>query len=507
MRRLRPGLLFTALFALVLALLVPTPANAATTATATFTKAADWGSGYEAKYTITNGTGSAISGWKVEFDLPSGSTIGSYWDALLSQSGQHATFTNRNYNSGIAAGASVSFGFLVNGPGAPANCTINSGSCTGDSTPGAPSAPGDASVTGKTNSSLTLSWAPSSGTVTGYKVYEGSSVRATVNATSATLSGLETCSNHTYTIKAYNDAGESGGTSVSGTTDGCVTPAVGKHAAPYLYLGWGNPPDPVTVMKASGTNMFTMAFILAQNGCNPAWDSQRPLKGGVDEQAIAKIRAAGGDIIPSIGGWSGNKLGPNCSTPEALAGAYQKVIDAYGLKSIDVDIENTDEFESPAVQDRILGALKIVEQKNPGIQTILTLPVLSSGPNSWGKRLIDRAAELQVPVDIWSIMPFNFNGHSDMYGNTVKSSEGLKETLKAANKWTDEVAYTHMGISGMNGRSDVGEITTPAIWTQIRDWSKSKGLSRLTFWAVNRDRPGSGTDQTDWQFSKITAGF
>ncbi|WUI01520.1 cellulose binding domain-containing protein [Spirillospora sp. NBC_00431] len=507
MRRLRPGLLFTALFALVLALLVPTPANAASAATATFTKASDWGSGYEAKYTISNPTSSAISGWKVEFDLPSGSTIGSYWDALLTQSGQHATFTNRNYNASIAAGASVSFGFLVNGPGAPTNCTINSGSCTGDTTPGAPSAPGDASVTGKTNSSLTLSWAPSTGTVTGYRVYEGDDVRATVNATSATVSGLETCSNHTYTIKAYNDVGESGGTSVSGTTDGCVTPDVGKHAAPYLYLGWGNPPDPVTVMNASGTKMFTMAFILAQNGCNPAWDSQRPLKGGVDEQAINKIRAAGGDIIPSIGGWSGNKLGPNCQTAEALAGAYQKVIDAYGLKSIDVDIENTDEFESAVVQDRILGALKIVEQKNPGIQTILTLPVLNTGPNSWGKRLIDRAAELQVPVDIFSIMPFNFSGHSDMYGYTVKSSEGLKEALKSAFKWNDQVAYTHMGISGMNGRSDVGEITTTAIWTQIRDWSKSKGLSRLTFWAVNRDRPGSGTDQTNWQFSTITAGF
>ncbi|WP_199487639.1 chitinase [Actinomadura spongiicola] len=294
---------------------------------------------------------------------------------------------------------------------------------------------------------------------------------------------------------------------VPGSANAAPSADVTKHAAPYLYMGWGNPPDPVTVMNASGTKMFTMAFILAQNGCNPAWDSQRPLKGSVDDRTIEKIRAAGGDIMPSIGGWSGNKLGPNCQTPEALAGAYQKVIDAYKLKAIDIDIENKDEFESAAVQDRILGALKIVEQKNPGIQTIMTFPTLNTGPNSWGKRLIDRAAELQVPVDVWTIMPFNFSGHSDMYGYTVKSSEGLKETLKSAFKWSDEVAYSHMGISGMNGKSDVGEITTTAIWTQIRDWSKAKGLSRFTFWAVNRDRPGSGTDQQNWEFSKITAGF
>jgi hypothetical protein len=508
-RRLLPGITLTATSALAIALVAPVQADAAGTVTASFAKASDWGSGYQGKYTIKNETGSALSSWKVEFDLPSGSSVGSYWDALLTKDGQHATFSNRNYNAGIAPGASVTFGFLVNGSGAPDGCKLNGGSCSGDdSTPGAPSAPGAPSVTGKTESSLTLSWSASSGEVTGYRVYEGSDVRATVTGTTATISGLEKCSDHTYTVKAYNAAGESSAATVSGTTAGCVTPDVGRHAAPYLYMGWGNPPDPTTVMNASGIKMFTMAFILAQNGCNPSWDGQRPLKGGVDDRTIAKIRAAGGDVMPSIGGWSGNKLGPNCQTPEALAGAYQKVIDAFSLKAIDVDIENTDEFESPAVQDRILGALKIVEQKNPGIQTILTMPTLTSGPNSWGKRLIDRAAELQVPVDIFSIMPFDFGGGSDMYGNTVKASEGLKAALVSAFKYTDAVAYTHMGISGMNGASDQQEMTTTAIWTQIRDWAKSHNLSRFTFWAVNRDRPGdSGTNQQPWEFCKITAGF
>ncbi|WP_067902616.1 cellulose binding domain-containing protein [Actinomadura chibensis] len=508
-RKLFPGFLFTALSALVLALVVPIQANAAATVTASFAKASDWGSGYEGKYTIKNETGSALSSWKVEFDLPSGSSIGSYWDALLTKNGQHATFANREYNAGIAPGATVTFGFLVSGSGAPDNCKLNGGSCTGDdTTPGAPSAPGEPSVTAKTDGSLTLSWSASSGSVTGYRVYEDSAVRATVTGTTATISGLEKCSSHTYTIKAYNDAGESAAATVSGTTSGCTTPDVGKHAAPYLYMGWGNPPDPTTVMSASGIKSFTMAFILAQGGCNPSWDGQRPLKGGADENAIKKIRAAGGDAMPSIGGWSGNKLGPNCSTPEALAGAYQKVIDAFNFKTIDIDIENTDEFENPTVQDRILNALKIVEQKNPGIQTILTMPTLTSGPNDVGKRLINQAAKLQVPVDIFSIMPFDFGGGSDMYGNTVKASEGLKAALVSAFKYTDAEAYTHMGISGMNGASDQNEMTTTAIWTQIRDWAKSKNLSRLTFWAVNRDRPGdSGTSQQPWEFSKITAGF
>ncbi|MCP9966596.1 cellulose-binding domain-containing protein [Actinomadura madurae] len=156
-RRLLPGLLLTALCSLLLALLVPVPASAASV-TATFTKSADWGSGYEAKYTIKNETAAAVPGWKVEFDLPSGSSVGTYWDALLTTSGQHAAFANREYNGSVAAGASVSFGFIVSGSGTPQNCTINGSSCTGGGTPGAPSAPGAPSVTGKTNTSLTLSW-------------------------------------------------------------------------------------------------------------------------------------------------------------------------------------------------------------------------------------------------------------------------------------------------------------------------------------------------------------
>lgn len=37
-----------------------------------------------------------------------------------------------------------------------------------------------------------------------------------------------------------------------------------------------------------------MAFILAQNGCSPAWDGRRPLTGGADEEAIKKIKSKGG---------------------------------------------------------------------------------------------------------------------------------------------------------------------------------------------------------------------
>jgi cellulose binding protein with CBM2 domain/fibronectin type III domain protein len=496
--------------------LVVAPASAAAGLTATFTKVSDWGTGFEGKITVRNASSATINGWTIEFDLPSGYTVTSSWDAVRTSSGQHHTFRNPTWAPTLGAGASATFGF--NGSpgnfGAIQNCRFNGDPCDGGGTPGGPSTPGTPSVTGTTNTSIALSWG-SSGSVTGYRVYEGSTVRATVTGTSTTISGLGACTSHTYTVSAYNAVGESPRSgSVSATTTGCTQPTGGK-GAPYLYLGWGDPPAPATVMSATGVKWFTLAFVLSGGGCTPSWDSSRPLTGGVDQQTINAIRAAGGDIVPSFGGWSGNKLGPNCSTPQALAGAYQQVINAYGLKAIDIDIENSDEFENDTVRNRIVDALKIVKQNNPGVQTIVTFGTTTTGPNYYGNLLIERAAAVGANIDVFTIMPFDFGG-SNLYTDTVNASEGLKNKLKSSFGWSDAQAYQHMGISGMNGLSDQQELTSVSTWTQIRDWAKARGLGRLAYWAVNRDRPCpgggvvsncSGIAQNNWDFTRITAGF
>ena len=385
----------------------------------------------------------------------------------------------------------------------------------------APTAPGSLRSTGKTSSSVSLAWNASSDNVgvAAYDLYSGSNQVLSVSGTSATVSGLAASTAYTFTVKARDAAGNTSvaSNSVSVTTDAGGGGGTGfKQAAPYLYLGWGDPPSAPSVMSATGIKWFTMAFILSSGGCNPAWDGSRALTGGNDQSVINSIRSAGGDIVPSIGGWSGNKLGPNCSTPEALAGAYQKVIDAYGLKAIDVDIENTDEFENATVQDRILGALKIVKANNPGLRTILTFGTSTTGPTYWGNRLIEQAKALNANIDVFTIMPFDFGGGSDMYGSTVNATEGLKTKLRSTFGWDDATAYAHIGISGMNGLSDQQELTSTATWTQIRDWANSRHLARLAFWSVNRDRPCpgggvvsncSGISQNNWQFTSITAGF
>ncbi|MFF4833572.1 carbohydrate binding domain-containing protein [Streptomyces sp. NPDC001315] len=385
----------------------------------------------------------------------------------------------------------------------------------------APSAPTGLTSTGKTSSSVSLSWGASTDNtgVTAYDVYRGSSQVLSVSGTTATVSGLSPSTSYTFTVKARDAAGNTSAASnsVTVTTDAGSGGGTGfKQAAPYLYLGWGDPPSATSVMSATGIKWYTMAFMLDSGGCNPAWDGSRPLTGGTDQTVINQIRSAGGDIVPSFGGWQGSKLGANCSSAGALAAALQKVIDAYSLKAIDMDIENSDEFENEAVQAKILTALKTVKANNPGLKTIVTFGTSTTGPTYYGNRLIEQAKSLNADIDVFTIMPFDFGGGSDMYGNTVGATEGLKTKLKSTFGWDDATAYAHIGISGMNGLSDQQENTTPAIWTQIRDWANSHHIARLAYWSVNRDRPCagggvvsncSGISQTNWQFTSITAGF
>jgi hypothetical protein len=90
-------------------------------------------------------------------------------------------------------------------------------------------------------------------------------------------------------------------------------------------------------------------------------------------------------VVVSFGGWSGDKLGEKCSSAAALAGAYQKVINAHHPKAIDIDIENT-EFGSSTVRQRVVNAVKTVRANNAGLKTYITVGTTPTGPDSTGTR-------------------------------------------------------------------------------------------------------------------------
>jgi chitinase len=268
-------------------------------------------------------------------------------------------------------------------------------------------------------------------------------------------------------------------------------------AAPYEYLGWGDPPSPTAVMAATGVQDLTLAFILSHGNCTPAWDGTRPLLGGSDQAAIAAIRAAGGDVDVSFGGWSGKKLGSSCQTATALAAAYQTVITDYSLKAIDIDIEHK-EISNARTRTRVIAALALVQRANPGLDISVTFGCDENGPNRQDLSLIDDAAAIGFQPTAWTIMPFDFEAPvSDMGSVSIAAAVGLDKVLAATYHESEAAAYGQIGISSMNGQTDeADETVSVANFQDMLDFAQANHLARLTFWAVNRDRPCAGADTT-----------
>ncbi|MFZ0667362.1 MAG: chitinase [Acidimicrobiales bacterium] len=268
-------------------------------------------------------------------------------------------------------------------------------------------------------------------------------------------------------------------------------------AAPYEYLGWGNPQPPAKVIEKTGVPDLTLAFILAHDGCDPEWDGQRPVLGGSDATAIQAIRSAGGDVDVSFGGWSGHKLGIECTTVSSLVGAYQTVIDDYGLSAIDIDIEHTEFTQSP-VRERVIEALAQLQTDDPMLAISVTFGTNESGPDADGEAMITQAAQLGFQPYAWTIMPFDFGTPvKNMAVVSIEAAEGLEADLATAYGESASMAYAHVGISSMNGETDdTGETVSVANFEKILAFAESEHLARLTFWAVNRDRQCTGSLST-----------
>jgi chitinase len=271
-----------------------------------------------------------------------------------------------------------------------------------------------------------------------------------------------------------------------------------RGGAPYIYTSVSGTKDPVNVMKATGVKAFTLAFILNKGTCSPVWDSGT-LNDSSKQSLINKIRGAGGDVVVSFGGFSGNKLANSCSNETALAGAYQKVIDLYKLKAIDIDLEAGEVSQS----NKVLKALKIVKQKNAGISTILTLGTGKNGLEGDEAAIPGQAAAIGSPVDNWTIMPFDFSDDDsgvDHGAVTVSASEGLHKQLKSALGGTDASIYAKQGISSMNAKTDSNGNVTVANFNTMLAYAQQHGLTRFTYWELSRDN-------TNLDYTKVIGKF
>jgi len=289
------------------------------------------------------------------------------------------------------------------------------------------------------------------------------------------------------------------------------------ESAPYYSTLDSNGPNLPQVMAATGQKAFEMAFILAGNGCSPSWDGTDPVSSDTQVAAtISQVRGAGGDVIVSAGGYNGTKLGQVCGSASATAAAYQQVITAYGLHAIDFDLEEPEIENSSAIASE-LGAAQILQAGNPGLFVSVTMPSTTTGANYFGQLLLNEAKSLGFTPNDYTIMPFD--GGLSGGSSQVTALRDFNAQLSGTFGWSSAQAYAREGFSGMDGRTDSAEYFYQSDFQTVLSFAQSAGMTRYTFWSVNRDRvcnpvnngftssECSSVAQNPWDFTAYTVAF
>lgn len=273
------------------------------------------------------------------------------------------------------------------------------------------------------------------------------------------------------------------------------------------------PPYPFENSVTGGPVTTVLAFIVARPGdpCEPSWGGEYTLdRAGTDlsmDGRVAALRAAGSDVAVSFGGQLGAELGSVCTDVPSLAQAYARVIDRYGLKVVDLDVEGTNLADRSAGLRRAQAIARVQGQRGPGdpLQVWLTLPVSPSGLEADGVSAVKDMLQAGVDVAGVNIMTMDYDqlgpGQS-MLGASIGAAEGTHRQLlglfSAAGKGLDSAAvWQRIGITPMLGVNDVAGQTFGLEAAQgLNTFAQDNDIGRLSVWSLNRDKacpaPGSG---------------
>ncbi|AVH95444.1 chitinase [Streptomyces sp. WAC00288] len=355
-----------------------TPAEAATSATATYTKTQDWGSGFGANWTIKNTGTTTLTSWTVEWDYPAGTKVTSAWDATVTNSANHWTAKNLGWNGTLAPGASISFGFNGSGGGAPTGCKINGAPCDGSTVPGdnPPSAPGTPVASNVTDTSVKLTWTAATDDkgVKNYDVLRDGTKVTTTTGLTYTDTGLTAGTDYSYTVVARDTIDQTGPTAGPvpvRTTGGPDIPPPPNAVKLGYFTNWGvygrnyHVKNIVTSGSASKITHINYAFGNVQGGKCTIGDSyadydkaytadqsvdgvadtwDQPLRGNFNQLRKLKKAYPHIKVLWSFGGWTwSGGFGQAVQNPTAFAqSCYDLVEDprwADVFDGIDLDWE------------------------------------------------------------------------------------------------------------------------------------------------------------------------
>jgi hypothetical protein len=318
----------------------------------------------------------------------------------------------------------------------------------------------------------------------------------------------------------------------AGPVLGAGTPLPAHVYAPYFETWTAD--GITTTAQASGTKFYTLAFLetLSKASCTLAWNGVKTqtIAAGRYLCDIASLRAIGGDVIPSFGGWSadqgGTEIGDSCKDVNATAAAYEQVVTTYGVTRLDMDIEGRS-LTKPDGIDRRNKAIKLLQAwaaaNGRTVQVQYTIPTSRDGLEASGLAVLQNAVDNGVRIDLVNPMTFDYYDRAglDMGDSAISALNGLHDQLTtllpgktSAELWAVEGTTLMPGLDDYPRKTESTSVQDALL---VLAFAQSKGMSALSIWAIQRDNGGcpgtvdsntcSGVTQNTWDFSHILEPF
>jgi hypothetical protein len=305
--------------------------------------------------------------------------------------------------------------------------------------------------------------------------------------------------------------------------------------APYYetYLA-PNTPGLTATAQASGAKYFTLAFLQStgKNSCSLDWNgnSAQPLNYYASD--IASLRAGGGDVIPSFGGYSadhgGTEIADSCTNVGSIASDYEQVIQTLGVTRLDMDVESSS-LNNTAGITRRNQAIALTEQwaaaNGIPLQIQYTIPVEQYGLDPNGEAVLQSAVANGATVTSVNIMVFDYyiakegvvemgTAAENAATSTHTQLESIFTGLTPAQLWNMEGMTLLPGIDDLRKKT---EVTYEPDATTMLGFAQANNMNFLSIWAIQRDNGGcpgtvdsntcSGITQGTWDFSHILEPF
>jgi hypothetical protein len=281
------------------------------------------------------------------------------------------------------------------------------------------------------------------------------------------------------------------------------TPASGAASvpvAPWVDVTAAGMPDLVPLARR-GIGVVNLGFVTAAGDtCRPAWGGVRAVADPLVAGEIGRFRAAGGDVRVSFGGADGVELARACPTSAALAAAYAQVIDALGVRLVDLDVEGDDLADAEANRRRNEALHRLeadAEEHGRPLRISYTLPAEPTGLTPPAQALLRGARAEGVEVDAVDVLAMDYGGApTDLVAAGVGAAGGAEAFVRGLASAEGGDAFSRIALTAMIGVNDLpGQVLQPADLQRLAAFARARGLAWVSFWSLGRDRPCSAGDE------------